>query len=197
MGDNEKMRTFSVVQPYVDLDDDRHFLPTDEQIREWEKRRAALVPELDGLQSQIDATKGKKSEEKALLVAKFARAKAEADSLDDAIAGSARVRQKCEGKIKTFTFEIHRYGYNEKLSAQDDATTVVDYVPMVNRGEFVVNLLASCIERWDYVPVGEEKVADLSREAVQNLEPKLVEVLYNVLLAKSEPSGDRLNFLAS
>lgn len=170
-------------------------LPSDDQIEEMERRIVALGEEIAEVEKEATAAmspgrKRSRDVEKAKVAEeRLGRLRWEQAQVEEALSSARRIRERTKEHTKVHEFVMRRYSFNDKKAAEDDATDLRDMMPVVRRGDLMVNLLFACMESWTLDD-------EITKEGIGELDPRLVEVLYNKLVWKSEPSPERLNFLA-
>lgn len=130
-------------------------------------------------------------------------------------------RERLADRTLFVGFDMRRYGYNDKKECEDACATIgPNMMPVVKKGDLTLQLLTRCLAAWeiptecgrlwrmktkDGKPVAElQDAPDVLRadmvpitlDNIGKLPPRLVEILDEELKWRSEPTEERLSFLA-
>jgi len=192
--------TYTHVVRYVEVDGDVVVLPDEFDLQPQEAQIQLLESEIadhEAKLNQMESAPPTDETEKA----KAERSKAIKDLRQGIYALQYRAKECRAGLVATkalvkqywdsaakIVFTMHRYSWNEEARIRSDAQEIGPMGPVLDEPKYVLDLLDSCIDSWDY-----EKPK--TREEIAALPKPIVNCVFNRLVARSEPSPARLEFL--
>ena len=197
-----KNLTFRTDIPTAVIDNTRYILTSDEEMAALESGIRSKTEQLGETEAKLaewakETAKLKKGEKGSVEQAEIDRTNMQAvglrmdiESLRQGLEKAQRIRKKVEDQTEIWRFDMHCYSFTEQKQAQDAATVFgIENNPIVKNADYMLNILFQCMETWSLEP-------DITIEEIGNLGSQVVNTLFGKLQMRSEPSEQRLDFLA-